>query len=371
MRWLSRLGAVAAPAWLALVGCESIAGIEDRRFEAPDSGGSQASPLCVEYCAEVLESCTGALAVYTTEQTCLATCALLDPGDPLEPAGNTVACRLKSAKDARAFEPELNCPRAGPGGAGFCGDDCASYCSLLESACPEEAARYQDCPTKCAAGLRDTGRFDVVLDHDGDSLQCRLVHVSSAAVAPDVHCEHARLTATAPCTDPQGTVPDCEEYCALVNAACAGALGVYESQAQCVAACAAIPAGTVDDRMENTVGCRKYHAHAALGDPGTHCPHASPLGDGHCGHDATPTETGNCESYCLLLEAACPAEAATLGGPAACRAACAGVPGAAADSHYAVAAATGDTLACRALHVTRAFADSSACAAAVGGAPCQ
>ena len=47
-------------------------------------------------------------------------------------------------------------------------------------------------------------------------------------------------------------------------------------------ACKMWYAGTDADTAGDTIGCRTYHAGAALGDPVTHCPHASPSGGGVC-----------------------------------------------------------------------------------------
>jgi len=46
------------------------------------------------------------------------------------------------------------------------------------------------------------------------------------------------------------------------------------------------------------VECKMYHATAALSDPGTHCQHASPSGNGPCG--------SKCENYCYTMSQVCP-----------------------------------------------------------------
>jgi hypothetical protein len=154
---------------------------------------------------------------------------------------------------------------------------------------------------------------------------------------------------------------------------------VYESLAQCKAVCAALTPGTADDESGNTVACRKYHSYNAILDPMTHCPHTGPGGDGHCGSTAMPDtgSTGNCESYCGLLETACASDfhAAFPGvdsdAQTACDAACAPLDDAAPDSPYSIAA-TGNNLSCRLLHLSRALSDATECPAAEGNAaPCQ
>lgn len=360
-----------ATAGFAASSCQQLVGIEDRPFQS----GSQASALCREYCEVALRACVGQFAVYSSTATCEATCALLPEGDVLEPTGNTVACRKREAELAEATgEAAVHCPRSGPGGAGTCGDDCESYCALLEQACPSAFALTSDCVQQCR-GLKDTGAFDVIVDHDGDTLQCRLVHVSSAAVNPAEHCPHAQLLPTAPCDDPSTSLPDCESFCQLNLTACSGEHTVYESREQCLDVCAALPQGETGHRTENTVGCRRYHSYSSLVAPATHCSHTGPGGDGHCGLDADDT-LANCESYCHLLDQACGEEfAKEFSDLSDCVSDCSSQPksfGAAADSGYDVASAqTGGTLACRLLHVSRALSDATECASAMGGGDCQ
>ncbi|WP_437649008.1 hypothetical protein [Sorangium sp. So ce362] len=366
---------LAPPALFGWLGCHAIAGIEDRTYVPPEEQQEPApvSEACASYCADVMANCTGEHQAYSTLDTCHGVCAALPPGDPLEPVDNTLACRARQAGLAgRTGEPAAHCPAAGPGGDGVCGSNCESYCMLQAAACSPELDTHEECIAKCA-GLPDADGFDVIANHEGDTLQCRLVHVSSATVDPDEHCVHASLMPVEPCAEPEGTEPTCEGYCQVVMISCAGELAVYESTEQCLAVCAALPPGGTEHRTENTVGCRQYHAYSAMLAPDTHCGHAGPGGDGHCGTDGDATTTGNCASYCTLLEAACNDAFYDLfgGDRAACELDCGAVSGAGHDSGYAVASAEGDTLACRLLHVSRAFEDPSVCAAAVGDAPCQ
>ncbi|MDX2055033.1 MAG: hypothetical protein SFV15_21700 [Polyangiaceae bacterium] len=369
----------------SLSACESIIGIEDRELaDAKTLQRQNATPQCLQYCEEVISSCTGKFQVYSGMETCLGVCALLEAGDSIEPAGNTVACRLDQARKA-VTTGELNvyCESAGPGGGKACGTNCASYCSLLAKTCPEQAAGVVDCPAKCLA-LRDATAtddslgFDATKNHDTDTLQCRLVHVSSATVNAEGHCPHATITPTPPCVDdPLTTPPACADYCQIVTVACTGADAVYESVSQCLQTCTKLTVGQLDHKTENTVGCRKYHAYNSLLDPKTHCSHAGPTGDGHCGKD-TDASFANCESYCQLAAGACPTEfGQKYADAAACLSECFGMPAtfnAKKDSGYTTAsAASGNTLQCRVLHTTRVLADKSAalCPAVFGGAPCN
>jgi hypothetical protein len=214
--------------------------------------------------------------------------------------------------------------------------------------------------------LRDAKMFDIVANYSGDTLQCRLIHVSAASVEPGTHCGHAQITPVMlPCADDPDTVPKCTDYCRIVMTSCKDH-PVYESPEQCMSVCAALPAGVEQNRTEDTIGCRKYHSYNSVADPVTHCSHAGPGGDGHCGVD-------NCTGYCTLLAAACPTDfqGHFAGNADQCLTECRTLSGAAKDSGYSIAAPNGNTLQCRLLHVTRAFAEPTACASAAGAGDCQ
>jgi hypothetical protein len=286
-------------------------------------------------------------------------------------------CRKRQADQAANNEPQFFCPRAGPGGAGpgtgaNCGTNCEAYCMLLQAACPDNLVGVPDCKSACS-GLRDVGSFDVLENHHGDTLQCRLVHVSSATVdaaAAKEHCPHTLIRPSAPwCLEDQMAAPDCQEFCRINAAACSGENAAYESTAQCLAVCAALPPGTYGDQTQNTAGCRLYHCYNSLLNPPGHCGHTGPGGDGHCGADMAD-DTGNCHAYCILLEKACQTDFGTkYGTQAACQKECSALIGAVHDSGYNLTTArTGNSVQCRLLHVARALTDSTECANALGDA---
>jgi hypothetical protein len=234
-----------------------------------------------------------------------------------------------------------------------------------------------DCPRACAA-LKDRGTFDLDADHAGDTIQCRLEHVSNAngnATAPASHCPHSALVASEYCLAPQDKPPDCAEFCRFNMAGCSGDLAVYESEKQCMAVCATLPPGTSGDRVENTMGCRHWHTFNSLFEPTSHCAHTGPGGDGHCGIDAVD-KTGNCVSYCTIAEKACGALfLATFASQTACQVDCSTRPdafGARHDSRYSIATSlSGSTLQCRLLHASRALSDATECPSALGLDACQ
>lgn len=339
------------------LGCQSIAGIEERRFEEPE----QASAECKAYCDEVMGSCTGKIAAYPDRSTCLATCAKLPSGETK--ADNSLECRTEQAVLAGSSgEPASHCKAAGPFGAEICGSSCQAYCTLLSAACPDKLTGIGDCTAACS-GLRSDAVFDLATLKSGDSLECRIAYASLAAKDPTAHCAAAAFKSSA-CADPAGDAPDCQDFCELVGVACTGANQVYESKAQCLAVCAVLDKGTNADQMEDTVGCRKYHSYNSIAAPAQHCPHAGPAGDGHCG-------MSNCEGYCQLVSKTCKAEFdATFGDSTKCLAECGKLPGAGADT-WNKTAKTGDTVRCRAINAARASEIPAACAAALGGGECQ
>jgi len=352
---------------LAAASCQAIAGIEDRTF---NPSGPQSSALCEEYCTRVMEACVEDkdedihFSVYPSKQACLAVCPHLEPGNPREPEpkGNTVACRLHAAKLAESSREYRDyCPQAGPGGAGECGSDCESYCKLFEDLCSPTVI---NCEAKCKV-FKNDGTFDAVRDHDGDTLQCRLVHVSNAAL-DDSHCGHAAFLSTQYCEVPEVT---CEHYCDTVMTTCSGDLRVYDDRKQCLAVCSHLDLGTPADSTEDTVGCRAYHAinSYVTNQPESHCPHAGPGGDKHCG-------TGNCPTYCRLLKDACPAQfTATHKDEATCLSECADFEGADGDTKMVIKNSAGDNVMCRLYQISRAFQDPTLCDTTVGlgDSPCQ
>ncbi len=339
----------------SLVGCADLIGLQKRT--PPDE--------CAGYCDAVMEACTGEHAVYTTRDTCLGVCAALEPGHASEPTGNTVACRHRQAENAANQDaPDEFCPAAGPAGGEACGDDCEAYCQLLEAACPAEYGAVLDCASTCA-GLTDGGPFNVVDFYEGDTLDCRLIHVSAAFPDPESHCSHAKFLSDGFCTNEATDTgePSCEVFCRNLAGACPGERAPYESQSQCMATCAIWPPGDLAERSALTVACRQYHAGAALADPVTHCHHLGIGGDGSC--TSVPAE-GNCEGYCLALERACDSAFQEVGGTQEdCRTDCQTAfadDGAAAASGYSVEVALEGGLQCRMLMLSRVLdGDADAC----------
>jgi hypothetical protein len=162
-----------------------------------------ASQLCLDYCDTLGTSCVGKNQQYATPIACLAVCELLPPGIPGATSGNSVECRLRQAEFAASTgEPANSCFAAGPGGGGICGSDCEGYCTMMTQKCTQLGPLNQ-CLTACAS-VPDLSRPPMNLRYDssqdsGNSLQCRLFHVSAASVDPAGHCVHA--AGQTPCSD--------------------------------------------------------------------------------------------------------------------------------------------------------------------------
>jgi hypothetical protein len=358
-----------------LVGaCQVIAGIEEREIDPAIAENKQ----CNEYCDKVMNICTGDNAVFPKREQCMGFCTKLEPGDDEEfEKTNTVACRLHVLASA-ALEAS-DCKAAGPGGNGICGTDCDAYCTVYPLACPKDFA-YGDTAgcLKACNGLVDQDRYNLTDDHEGDTIECRLVHTSSATVAPDEHCPHATIVPAEPWCGRKKFVPTCESYCKIELAACTGELQQYEDEPQCIAACAAFDLSTTGDEAGNTIGCRRYHSFNSTLSPETHCSHSGPSGDGHCGDHGKVADghTGNCEAYCALSAKACNvAFKAKFGDADTCMAECIKLPEAEPDSKYTIATAEESKgLKCRTLHATRALADPTAvgeCLSVFGEGDCK
>lgn len=136
-----------------------------------------------------------------------------------------------------------------------------------------------------------------------------------------------------------------EKYCTDIMANCTADNTQYVDMKSCIGAAAAYPPGTDADMSGNTLGCRTYHSGAAKGDPGTHCPHAGPSGDGACGM--------TCDGFCDIAVATCKTEWPD---KAACMTDCAGLKKA--GMSYNTSFTSGDTIECRLYHLSVAATDA-------------
>ena len=392
---------------LATSSCEAIIGLHDRNVAdagvkasagKPGSGGNGAAAgsgsmasTCEKYCQRANDTCKGEYAIYHGAADCEPACQLL--------TSEQIKCRDQQVSAAAASEEfEVHCQGAAFGGSSECGGNCENYCAAMDTVCTGKnrvELEKTDCVKKCSmlrdrerslAGLPSTAsRLNVDSDHEGDSLQCRLVHlvIASGPGAADSHCWHAALApqpgpnmAPNPCATGKNEVePHCEDYCQIAVNACTGDNKVYENQAQCVAVCKQLVPGMASDYMGDTVGCRKTHAYNALIVSQTpHCPHAGPGGAGPCGND--------CPAYCRMFKAGCEASFKDAFGTAAdatskCESACTALHGPDPISYSVMSASAkgANPIACRMLHAARALerpADQATlCKSAAGEGNCK
>lgn len=173
----------------ATAGCRAILGIEERTLDG--GGGADAGDLsCASYCSAVMDACTGDNVQYASEAACLALCATMPMGAEDDSTGNTVGCRLNSARNVKLTGEVKGCIAAGPSGDDVCGSDCEAYCTSLEAICPTEFATFNgDCLSSCAA-VPDCHDYEADPLRDDNSLQCRIFHLTSAAIDSTTHCPH-------------------------------------------------------------------------------------------------------------------------------------------------------------------------------------
>jgi hypothetical protein len=178
----------------------------DPAMSQPEGGAVPSEPtsLCADYCEDIMTGCTEDLLQYRDMAQCMKVCSYFPEGElSSNEDDNTVACRLRAASRARyagGTELVAYCREAGPGGDGTCGSNCDGYCTLMMGVCTAKAAgnfRY-DSADECLQVCDDLPLGSVsysVLDpevSDGNHVQCRLFHVTSAAMLDaEEHCEHA------------------------------------------------------------------------------------------------------------------------------------------------------------------------------------
>ncbi len=162
------------------------------------------------------------------------------------------------------------------------------------------------------------------------------------------------ITGLAACDDDDGGTPDapgvaltCANYCTQITSNCTAGNQQYGTMAECMSTCTHFPLGTAADMGGNTLGCRIYHAGAAMTGPDVHCRHAGPGGDGACG--------ANCLGFCTLVLGTCTGASAQFNGDMnTCMTACGGF---ATTPPYDSSKTGGNTFACRLYHATAASAN--------------
>jgi hypothetical protein len=172
---------------------------------------------CATYCGAIKTACTGANAQYSDDAHCMSMCAKFTPGAQADTTGNTLGCHNWHIQNitARANPADTHCSHAGPLGGKIdptpdvhCGDPCTNFCELNIATCGVmgtdangQYASKDACIATCK-GDGTAGNLGFGLTHPykydganptGDSLACRMYHLTNAAAsatAAGMHCVH-------------------------------------------------------------------------------------------------------------------------------------------------------------------------------------
>ncbi|WP_437586574.1 hypothetical protein [Sorangium sp. So ce1000] len=151
------------------------------------SGGGTPEVSCSTYCTAIMANCTGDGVQYGSQESCEAFCANLPAGTAGDTTGNSLACRAYHADAAKA-DALTHCIHAGPSGGGACGTAIEAFCEVAPAACPDVYADKAACDAEAAG-------FDAEAPYAGpgsmgDTLACRLYHLTEASALAVAHCPH-------------------------------------------------------------------------------------------------------------------------------------------------------------------------------------
>ena len=196
---------------------------------APDAEPDAAPTLdCKSYCGQIQASCIEANAQYPDEAHCMAACASFPVGNSTvnDASGHTLGCRIYHAGIPSRDAPDAHCAHAGPGGdhlmasppaACSGGDVCTAFCTLQFKACGSRDAPLPGNPTDSTGNrlyqyqdmidcLAVCDGFDKTHPYRttsaGDSLACRLLHSTRAALDLEnakVECRYTGMVPQGPC----------------------------------------------------------------------------------------------------------------------------------------------------------------------------
>lgn len=190
-----------------LAGCRQILSIEERTFDPSlaDGGSDGGVTLsCESYCELIQSVCTGQNLQFSSLDACIGLCSTYPAGTLDDESGNTLGCRIHVLETSKAMIEGSDCAAAGPGGDGVCGTNCESFCAGMTTVCPQSYESTGDCLAACDP-LADCGPYfvDTGATPDDPSVQCRLYHISAAAInigsatpgeltpSQTKHCPHA------------------------------------------------------------------------------------------------------------------------------------------------------------------------------------
>jgi hypothetical protein len=163
-------------------------------------------PTCETYCHITQLSCgdgSKSPAQYIDQDACLSFCknSGIPMGSAEDLANHTIGCRTNLAKIAFT-SPEEGCEGAGPSGGQVCGTPCEIYCQQGQAACSGVVPFFDDnenCLATCAGYPTGGAQGDLY----GDTIQCRLTHVTKASLDGEdanQHCAQATPEGGTDCT---------------------------------------------------------------------------------------------------------------------------------------------------------------------------
>jgi hypothetical protein len=173
---------------------------------ASTSSGGMAT--CAGYCATIDANCGSPFTQYPSEASCLAICAAFMQGDPGDMSMNTLECRNYHAGTPAQGMPDPHCVHGGPLGGGpdagnGCGmNRCVSFCRAATAVCTGANTVWgtqAECEMDCM-GITDDLDYSTAVT-GGDSLACRMYHLSVAAQGgadAATHCPHIDVV-SGPC----------------------------------------------------------------------------------------------------------------------------------------------------------------------------
>jgi hypothetical protein len=167
-----------------------------------------------------------------------------------------------------------------------------------------------------------------------------LVSAAAAAALPPLGCRQVLGI-----HDLGSDALTCDTYCDTITTACPAPRLQYESRGACMALCATMPVGTLQDQSGDTLGCRLALATQISWTGEGDCAAAGPAGAGQCG--------GDCDSFCQGALLVCPSDFASA---ADCLQKCNALPSC---EPYSVPSTPPDTnsVQCRIYHLTAATLD--------------
>ncbi|MBN2529468.1 MAG: hypothetical protein JXR76_23980 [Deltaproteobacteria bacterium] len=178
---------------IMVAGCTRIYDTDEFKFQPSEDTASDGATTCQTYCETVMDVCVAENAQFATAAQCMQICAYMIAGDTTDISGNSLACRDHFALEA-IESAGTHCRSAGPGGNGVCGGNCESFCQLQNEICTGANVQFNSveaCLSACAT-IDDSVPYNNTIV-SGNSLSCRLSHLSLASGSPDVHCSHLAL----------------------------------------------------------------------------------------------------------------------------------------------------------------------------------